>query len=99
MADNRGLLGWCPHYCSSYSQDVKCQREDQNANKREQKDAEAYRTGWTQRAILLALISLFKDSMLYWMHGEHIMMFLETDEMSPLLLGNAESGGEGRGVC
>lgn len=23
MADNRGFLGWCPHYCSSYSQDVK----------------------------------------------------------------------------
>lgn len=72
---------------------MKCQRgEDQNASKREQKDAEAYRTGWTERAILLALISLFKHSMLYWMHGEHIM-FLETDEMSPLLLDNAESGG------
>lgn len=30
--------------------------------------------------------------MLYWMHGEHIIMFLETDERSPLSL-NAESGG------
>lgn len=73
---------------------MKCQRgEDQNASKRERKGVEAYRTGWTERAILLALISLFKDSMLYWMHGEHIIMFLETDEMSPLLLDNAESGG------
>lgn len=72
---------------------MKSQRgEDQNASEREEKDVEACCTGWTERAILLALISLFKDSMLYWMHGEHIIMFLETDEMSPLLL-NAESGG------
>lgn len=63
---------------------TKCRRgEDRNASKREQKDVEAYCTGWTERAILLALISLFKDSVLYWMHGEHIIMFLETNEMSP----------------
>lgn len=23
MADNRGFLGWCPHYCSRHSQDVR----------------------------------------------------------------------------
>lgn len=40
---------------------TKClNREDWDTDEREQKDVEA-RTGWTERDILLAFISLFMD--------------------------------------